>query len=485
MIQNFTLKKGLITLAFLPAFQLIAQVTMFSYTGAVQTYTVPAGVTNIQLETWGAQGGGSEDCSSSVEEDGGLGGYAIGNLAVTGGDVLTVVVGGKPSTTLAGASPGGYNGGGISGQYAGGGGGASDVRFGGTGLADRIIVAGGGGGGNTGCPNHGTGGIGGGLTGGDGIALGAWAMATGGTTMAGGIGAGGGSNGELGAGGTGLYHVAGGGGGYYGGGAAFGAGSGGGSSFYGGVLAGSTTGGIRAGNGEIVITVLCDPLTVTVSDLWICFGETVTFDASGVGDITWDGGLINGVPFVMDVAGSTTFTATSDNPGDCGFSIDVFVSNEIIITYVTTDEIIGGDGEIDATVTGGIGIYLFDWDNDGTGDFDDTEDLTGLVAGTYVLHVMDDSLCVNSSELTVNSQLSVNENKESIVSIYPNPTTNNVSIAYPGTFVYEVLNVDGKVIMNGSAVNNSILNMEALSTGTYLIRITANNKQELVKVVKM
>ena len=70
-----------------------SQATTFSFTGAVQTYTVPLGVTSIQLETWGAQGGTGTGFDG-VDGTGGLGGYSIGNLAVTPGQVLEVYVGG-------------------------------------------------------------------------------------------------------------------------------------------------------------------------------------------------------------------------------------------------------------------------------------------------------------------------------------------------------------------------------------------------------
>jgi hypothetical protein len=102
--------------------------TSFSYTGGNQTYTVPACVTTVTLEVWGAQGAGGM---------GGKGGYARGDVAVTPGQVLTVMVGGQ----------GGWNGGGAAtGWKNANGGGASDVRTGAA-PATRLIVAGGGGGG--------------------------------------------------------------------------------------------------------------------------------------------------------------------------------------------------------------------------------------------------------------------------------------------------------------------------------------------------
>lgn len=136
----------------------------FSYTGKRQTFTVPSGVTQIEVDARGAQGGGSS---------GGLGGRVVALIAVTPGEKLGVLVGGQPSTS------GGFNGGGSGGttsycgDYCGyGGGGASDVRDGKK-LVDRIVVAGGGGGqGGSGYPGYegGTGGKGGAKKGGSGAA---------------------------------------------------------------------------------------------------------------------------------------------------------------------------------------------------------------------------------------------------------------------------------------------------------------------------
>jgi hypothetical protein len=47
------------------------------------------------------------------------------------------------------------------------------------------------------------------------------------------------------------------------------------------------------------------------------------------------------------------------------------------------------DGSINISVSGGLPPYTFDWDNDGVGDFDDPEDLTGLPAGNYTCVVKD------------------------------------------------------------------------------------------------
>lgn len=235
-------------------------VATFSYTGAMQTWTVPPGVCVVNLKCWGGQGGDGNNGNT-----GGRGGYAEGELTVAPGQVLNIFVGqagaGNNGSCVQTTGPR-YNGGGA-GNCASSGGGASDIRVGGANLTDRVIVAGGGGG----CGFYNTnGGNGGGTNGVAGVTHPSSGSTGGGggTQSAGGTaGTQNGTSGTLGNGGTGgLTYGGGGGGGYYGGGGGggenggngWGGGGGGGSSYTGGVLNATTTPGIRSGNGQVTIT---------------------------------------------------------------------------------------------------------------------------------------------------------------------------------------------------------------------------------------
>lgn len=241
------------------------QVQTFAYTGAEQTFVVPPGVTQLQVDCRGAQGG--QGGGSSVA--GGLGGSTNGVIAVTPGETLRINVGGRGGQGGGAAGAGGFNGGGVgsagSTNAGGGGGGASDVRRGGTALANRVIAAAGGGGsGSSGSSglNGQNGGAGGGLTGTAGTASGyGFAGGGGGTQTGGGAGGGNAAAGALGVGGAagasaGAAGGGGGGAGYYGGGggaAGTGGGGGGGGSAL--VPAGGTTaGGTQSGDGQVVFT---------------------------------------------------------------------------------------------------------------------------------------------------------------------------------------------------------------------------------------
>ncbi|MDG1916012.1 MAG: hypothetical protein P8I55_15655, partial [Crocinitomix sp.] len=88
---NFT-QTILLTGSLLFSTSLDAQdVTTFDYTGSVQTFTVPPGVTSIQIDAYGAQG--QEETIEDYDQSlGGLGGFATGVLTVTPGEVLNIYV---------------------------------------------------------------------------------------------------------------------------------------------------------------------------------------------------------------------------------------------------------------------------------------------------------------------------------------------------------------------------------------------------------
>jgi hypothetical protein len=250
-------------------------------TPGCSNYTVPANVTLVQVDAYGAQGEGINAVL------GGSGGHAAGLLTVAPNQVLDVCVGGHGGP----AGAGGFNGGGnspLGGDHGGGGGGASDVRVNGSTVANRVIVAGGGGG----AGGFNAGGTGGGVAGGNGddglpaVSPGQGATQTGpgaggaGGTLgdpcsggvvytAGGDGDPGGAVGVGGDGGTGvrnenvctigpeLLSGAGGGGGYHGGGGGSGHldAAGGGSGYVDpSVFAGVNETSTHTGNGEVDIT---------------------------------------------------------------------------------------------------------------------------------------------------------------------------------------------------------------------------------------
>lgn len=318
-----------------------AQSQTFNYTGAAQTYTVPACVYSLEIELKGASGGGSQGQSVG---SGGKGGRLKATISVVPGEVLNIFVGQAGAISTA-QNNAGWNGGGIGGTGAGDGGGATDIRRGGLALTNRIAVAGGGGG--AGLCSTCTGKITGG-DGGDTIAANGFyttqehaAAGRGGDQMEGGIGGveqNPGAAGALGLGGNGGGNYGGGGGaGYFGGGGGatniccWGGGGGGGSSY---VIEGSQniahTRGNNTGNGVAIITPNApgpfSPGKIIGMDT-ICQIGTATFSVdsdANVSSYTW----IENNNFTIVSGQGTSSVQILSNAQDTVGSIGVMATND-------------------------------------------------------------------------------------------------------------------------------------------------------------
>ncbi len=165
-----------------------------SYTGQAfntqgsDLYTVPTGVTSINIKMWGAGGGGGGGADvGSTGGTGGGAGYVNTTLSVTPGELLSLYVGG-------GGTGGNYDSAGQDAGGGGGGGGFSSVNR--AGVPVVLAAGGGGGGGPRAATAGGAGGAGGGTTGAAGgtVFAGNGAGGGGGTPTTGGAGGAGGNN---------------------------------------------------------------------------------------------------------------------------------------------------------------------------------------------------------------------------------------------------------------------------------------------------
>jgi gliding motility-associated-like protein len=287
----------------------------FLYTGAVQTFVVPCGTYSVNVKAWGGGGSGG-GADSYIGAPGGGGGFVQTDIAVTPGQVLTVIVGGGggPGGNCAGSAPGGTGGwgngliaggrggnAGASGCSGGGGagGGASAIYNG----ATELLVAGGGGGGSGGGLNSagGAGGAGGGTNGntGSGCSIGIAGSSAngngnaggdrGGADGAGGGGGGGGHNGGSAGGsppGCDCGGCGGGGGNSYSSGTGItitnGSGQTPGNSGDPGLPSGGAIGGYHSagGNGFVILTYNGGPPVARFKSTTVCNGNATQFTDS-------------------------------------------------------------------------------------------------------------------------------------------------------------------------------------------------------------
>ncbi|WHZ04199.1 hypothetical protein QNH48_05970 [Neobacillus sp. YX16] len=103
MLLEFKFENVLDLMGTLPSEPVLLEQQTFTFTGEIQTTTVPTGATTARIQAIGAQGGNEEN-NNTV---GGLGASVQGEFGVTPGESLAVLVGGMGGTDFGGGGGGG------------------------------------------------------------------------------------------------------------------------------------------------------------------------------------------------------------------------------------------------------------------------------------------------------------------------------------------------------------------------------------------
>jgi gliding motility-associated-like protein len=148
---------------------------------------------------------------------------------------------------------------------------------------------------------------------------------------------------------------------------------------------------------------LIDPNAPTISvpnDQVICQGDQITLSATvSGGNVTWTGGISDGVPFTPP-AGTTTYTATVNDNG-CTNSASVTITvNELSLSIdnVQQPSCFGSDdGTATAIPSGGNDPFSFQWSPTGGS----TANGSGLSAGVYTVTVTDANGCSATETVTL------------------------------------------------------------------------------------
>jgi len=478
--------------------------TTYNYTGSLQTWTVPCGVTSVTIDSYGAQGG----------ENGGLGAEVKGTFAVSPGTTIDILVGQQGLTSGSGNGGGGggsfvWNAGNDSLLIAAGGGGGYSTNGGsppGAGSGTSVTTNGGGSGSGAG-GTGGHGGVYGANTGhgADGLGGGGAGWLSNGGTNPGvysegeGQGGfyplsivtpgGGGANGNVngahggyggGGGSSGASGASGGGGGYNGGGGGnawsgsqWGSGGGGGSYNRGSSQTNVT--GTNAGNGKIIITQNSVPPVTTDTGFVVsnvtCNGANNGIAASKVG-----GGTPYSFTYSWAPGGQTTDTVRGLSPGTYTISVtgycgsatstvtisqpNVLTSRCSVITNVSCYQ--SNNAAASAITSGGISPYTYLW----TGGGGTNSVATGLSAGIYRVTVIDNNGCIAFASVSITQPdvLTAGTNVTSNAScgISNGSATSTVG---GGTLPYTYSWTDGETTASVSG----------LSGGTYTLNVTDNN----------
>jgi len=235
----------------------------------------------------------------------------------------------------------------------------------------------------------------------------------------------------------------------------------------------------------VMVVVHPTPIVNAGMDFTVCEETSITLNGSGAESYVWSPAAVDGVAFPA-LVGENTYTVVGTDANGCEDDDEVIVTGvdiPEIASAIVTDEYFGYDGSIDITVTGGSGSYIYEWSHGPT-----TEDAFALTSGVYTVTIDDITIekgfCSYEETFVLNSFVGVDENSTSTLNAYPNPTTDLVTVVFEGQFNYQILNVVGEVVANGSANGQTNLSLANLANGTYVIKVMAGDNINFVQVVK-
>jgi hypothetical protein len=232
---------------------------------------------------------------------------------------------------------------------------------------------------------------------------------------------------------------------------------------------------------QVTVTVVALPDVNAGDDQTICAGSDVTLTATGATAYQWTGGVANGAPFAPGTTATYTVTGTTANGCAGTDQVTVYVN----ATPVATATQVG-----DVTITATPGSYNYQWINCATGTAVPNASFAtfnALANGTYAVIVSTPQGCSDQSDCITIDAVSVEQLAEIAMSVQPNPTAGEVSISMPTDLSAkaQVFDAQGKLVIHQTNVSNgSTLNLMNMTTGVYMIRITAADSVQTFRVVK-
>ena len=219
-------------------------------------------------------------------------------------------------------------------------------------------------------------------------------------------------------------------------------------------------------------------------------GSLVATASGGVGpyNYNWSNGVTN--PGISGISAGTYFVTVTDSHG-CNSISSAIVGAPvpIVLSFNITNPACTDNGSVDLSVTGGQSPYTFNWSNGET-----TEDISGIVAGSYAVLVVDNSGCSNTGSAVVSSQdqlqlsiietdISCNGNQDGNVDLTVSgglspysfawsnqQTSEDISSLLPGTYGITVTDAAGCVV-EGTA---DISEPEAIATSFVSVNVTCS-----------
>ncbi len=220
---------------------------------------------------------------------------------------------------------------------------------------------------------------------------------------------------------------------------------------------------------SVFVTVNLKPKAqIVASKTAVCQGDSVVLTATGAKNSTWNNSVVNGVGFVPTSSMKYAVKVTDDNNCSDTASITISVNslpNKPTISLSSTNLV--------SSVSNGYQWFL----NNQLLANETNQSLVVSKNGLYTVVVNDTYGCKNTSDAFEYKSLSLNDLKAGSLLIYPNPTSDLLTIINANLNHIEVVDINGQVLYTNVIISDKFqISMKDFAVeGVYFVNILDGN----------
>ena len=235
--------------------------------------------------------------------------------------------------------------------------------------------------------------------------------------------------------------------------------------------------------GTQICTVTVNALpTLTLNSGAICSGQSFTIVPSGASTYTYSSGSD-----IVNPIANTDYTVTGTDTNGCVTAINAISSvtvNALPTVIATSNFTLICSGEIVTLNASGAASYTW---NTGATTASATDSPT--LTTTYTVSGIDFNGCNDSSNVTVDVNDCVGLQNLVLntlnISLYPNPTTGNVTLELNTLTHVIITNALGQMIVSETlSAGKQTIDLKNQTNGLYFIKLNQNGKQQTIKLIK-
>jgi uncharacterized repeat protein (TIGR01451 family) len=102
----------------------------------------------------------------------------------------------------------------------------------------------------------------------------------------------------------------------------------------------------------------------------------------------------------------------------------------------------------------------------------------------YIFFDWNDPIITNTTYNFNNWTEGITEGSAQNIHVYPNPTNESITISCDGNFIYQLVDISGRLIATGEGMNTEKVNIEKASAGIYQLNVRSNQGNSSRKVIK-